>query len=159
MAMMGGSDLAHRLLGRLGRRQVGARFSRDMFDRLDHDDGPSSTTMPIASTSASSENGVEARSPAASMTAKVPISATGTATIGMIVARRLPRKTKTTIEDQHEGPRSGVWITLSIVASTNTVRVVHDVVGDVVGEARLEFLQRLAHALCGCLSALAPGSW
>ncbi len=56
----------------------------------------SSTTMPIARTSASNET-VLAEKPSASMTAKVPIRATGTAMMGMIVARRLPRNTKTTI--------------------------------------------------------------
>ena len=79
----------------------------------------SSTTMPIASTSASSEM-VLAEKPSASMTAKVPISATGTAMMGMSVARKLPRKTKTTIATRTKASIS-VWITLSIVASTNTV--------------------------------------
>ena len=75
--------------------------------------------MPIASTSASSET-VLAEKPSASMTAKVPTSATGTAMIGIRVARRLPRKTKTTIATSTKASIS-VWITLSIVASTNTV--------------------------------------
>ena len=79
----------------------------------------SSTTMPIASTSASSET-VLAEKPSASMTAKVPISATGTAMMGMSVARRLPRKMKTTMATSTKASIS-VWITLSIVASTNTV--------------------------------------
>ena len=79
----------------------------------------SSTTMPIASTRASSEM-VLAEKPSASMTAKVPISATGTAMMGMSVARRLPRKMKTTIATSTKASIS-VWITLSIVAWTNTV--------------------------------------
>ena len=79
----------------------------------------SSTTMPIASTSASSEI-VLAEKPSASMTAKVPIRATGTAMIGIRVARRLPRKTKTTIATSTNASIS-VWMTLSIVAFTNTV--------------------------------------
>ncbi len=54
------------------------------------------------------------------MTAKVPISATGTAMMGMSVARRLPRKMKTTIATSTKASIS-VWITLSIVASTKTV--------------------------------------
>ena len=55
----------------------------------------SSTTMPIASTSASSET-VLALKPSASMTAKVPISETGTAMIGISVVRSLPRNRNTT---------------------------------------------------------------
>ena len=52
--------------------------------------------MPIASTSASSET-VLAEKPSASITAKVPISDTGTAISGISVARTLPRNRKTTI--------------------------------------------------------------
>src|SRR5262249_19303434 len=79
----------------------------------------SSTTMPIASTSANSDT-VLAEKPSASMTAKVPISATGTAMMGISVARKLPRKMKTTIATSTKASIS-VWITLSMVASTNTV--------------------------------------
>ena len=55
----------------------------------------SSTTMPMASTSASSDT-VLAEYPSTSSTAKVPIRLTGTAMIGISVARRLPRNTNTT---------------------------------------------------------------
>ena len=55
----------------------------------------SSTTTPMPRTMASSEI-VLAEKPKASSTAKVPIRLTGMATIGMIVARTLPRKTNTT---------------------------------------------------------------
>ena len=55
----------------------------------------SSTTMPIASTIASSDTVLMVK-PIANITAKVPTSATGTAISGMIVARRLPRKMNTT---------------------------------------------------------------
>ena len=55
----------------------------------------SSTTMPMASTSASSET-VLSEKPRASITAKVPISATGTERSGISVARTLPRNRKTT---------------------------------------------------------------
>ena len=79
----------------------------------------SSTTMPIANTRASSEI-VLAEKPIASMTAKVPIRVTGTAMIGMMVARRLPRKTKTTIETSTKASIR-VVMTLLIVAWTNTV--------------------------------------
>ena len=54
------------------------------------------------------------------MTAKVPTRATGTAMIGMIVARRLPRKMKTTMPTSTKASIS-VLITLLIVAFTNTV--------------------------------------
>ena len=54
------------------------------------------------------------------MTAKVPISATGTAMIGISVARRLPRKMKTTMPTRTKASIS-VLITLLIVACTNTV--------------------------------------
>ena len=63
---------------------------------------------------------VLAEKPSASMMAKVPTSATGTATMGMIVARRLPRKISTTRATRTKASIS-VWITLSMVASTNTV--------------------------------------
>ena len=56
----------------------------------------SSTTMPIARTNARSEM-VLAEKPSANMTANVPTSATGTAMIGIKVARKLPRKTNTTM--------------------------------------------------------------
>src|SRR5215831_4916903 len=55
----------------------------------------SSTRMPIASTIASSDT-VLTEYPIASSTAKVPITLTGTAIAGMMVARRLPRNKKTT---------------------------------------------------------------
>ena len=79
----------------------------------------SSTTMPIASTSASSET-VLALKPSASMTAKVPISETGTAMTGISVVRSLPRNRNTTMATRTNASTS-VWITSSMVASTNTV--------------------------------------
>ena len=79
----------------------------------------SSTTMPIASTSASSET-VFALKPISSRTAKVPISDTGTAMIGISVVRSLPRNRKTTRATSTNASRS-VWMTSSIVAFTNTV--------------------------------------
>ena len=55
----------------------------------------SSTTMPIASTRPNSVS-VLSEKPSADMTAKVPISDTGMAMIGMIAVRQLCRKTMTT---------------------------------------------------------------
>ncbi len=75
--------------------------------------------MPMASTSASSET-VLAEKPSASMTAKVPISETGTAISGIRVARRLPRKRKTTITTSTKASTS-VWITSSMLSLTKTV--------------------------------------
>ena len=51
----------------------------------------SSTTMPTASTSANSDSELIEK-PSASWTAKVPISETGMAMIGMIAARQVCRK-------------------------------------------------------------------
>ncbi len=66
--------------------------------------------MPMASTSASSET-VLAEKPSASITAKVPISDTGTAMIGTSVARTLPRKMKTTMATSTKASIS-VWMHL-----------------------------------------------
>ena len=55
----------------------------------------SSTTMPIASTMPNSVS-VLIENPNASMAASVPISDTGTASIGMSVARQFCRNRKTT---------------------------------------------------------------
>ena len=75
--------------------------------------------MPIASTSASSET-VLAEKPSASITAKVPISDTGTAISGMRVARRLPRNRKTTMTTSTKASIS-VCTTSLMLSLTNTV--------------------------------------
>ena len=79
----------------------------------------SSTTMPMASTTAKSET-VFAVKPSASSAAKVPTSATGTAIVGTSVARRLPRKRKTTRTTSTKAS-SSVWITSDTVSLTNFV--------------------------------------
>ena len=79
----------------------------------------SSTTMPMASTSASSDT-VLSEKPIICITAKVPISATGTAMMGIRVARTLPRNRKTTTATSTKASIR-VFTTLLIVASTNTV--------------------------------------
>ena len=56
----------------------------------------SSTTMPIASTRPNSDRLFRLK-PRADMTAKVPISETGIATIGMIAARHVCRNRMTTM--------------------------------------------------------------
>ena len=63
---------------------------------------------------------VLAEKPKASSTAKVPISDTGTAMIGISVARRLPRNTNTTIATSTKAS-SRVLITSPIVSVTKTV--------------------------------------
>ena len=79
----------------------------------------SSTTMPMASTSAKSVT-VLSDMPSPSSTAKVPISETGIATAGTIVARTLPRKTKTT-RITSTSARTSVSITSLIELSMKSV--------------------------------------
>ena len=79
----------------------------------------SSTTMPIASTSASRET-VLAEYPIASITAKVPMIDTGTATRGISVVRQLPRNRNTTRTTRTMASAS-VRTTSSMVEVTNTV--------------------------------------
>ena len=79
----------------------------------------SSTRIPIASTIASSET-VLAEYPMINSTAKLPITLTGTAIAGMRVARRLPRKTKTTATTSAKAMTS-VINTSWIVAWTKVV--------------------------------------
>ena len=117
MAMIGAviSPIAF-LVASFGRELGSSSITRSTFSTTTI---ASSTTMPIASTSASSET-VLAEKPSASMTAKVPISETGTAMIGISVARSLPRNRKTTIATRTKASTS-VWTTSSMVALTNTV--------------------------------------
>ena len=56
----------------------------------------------------------------ASMTAKVPMTETGTATSGIRVVRSLPRNRKTTMPTSTKASTS-VWITSRTVEVTNTV--------------------------------------
>jgi len=76
----------------------------------------SSTTMPMASTMASSET-VLAEKPSSSSTAKVPIRLTGTAMVGITVARMLPRNSSTTITTSTKAS-TRVTITSFIVSCT-----------------------------------------
>src|SRR3954471_18223973 len=70
----------------------------------------SSTTMPIASTNPNSDR-LLSENPKIAITANVPMSDTGTATIGMIVARQFCRNTSTTINTRMNASIS-VCITL-----------------------------------------------
>ena len=82
----------------------------------------SSTTMPIASTRPNSER-VLIEKPSSGKTAKVPTSETGTASIGMSVARQFCRNTNTTRRTSTIASKS-VWmislmpsLTASVVSS------------------------------------------
>ena len=79
----------------------------------------SSTTMPMASTRPKSDS-VLSEKPRPSITAKVPISDTGTATSGMIDARHVCRNTTTTMTTSRIASNS-VCTTASIDSLTNTV--------------------------------------
>ncbi len=79
----------------------------------------SSTTMPIARTSANSET-VFAEKPIPSMTANVPMIETGTATSGISVVRSLPRNRNTTRPTRMNASIS-VRMTSRTVALTKTV--------------------------------------
>ncbi len=80
----------------------------------------SSTTMPIASTSAKSVS-VFMVKPSAHSPAKAPMSETGTAIIGMIVARQVCRKTNTTASTRSAASK---MVTLTSWMDASTKRVV-----------------------------------
>ena len=75
--------------------------------------------MPMASTRPNSDR-LFSEKPSAAMTANVPTSDTGTAIIGMIVARQFCRKTSTTMKTRTIASIS-VWKTSLIDSSMNTV--------------------------------------
>ncbi len=79
----------------------------------------SSTTIPMASTTASREM-VLAEKPMASRKAKVPTRDTGTAIKGISVARQLPRNRNTTRMTRAKASNS-VCMTFSILALTKSV--------------------------------------
>ena len=97
----------------------------------------SSSTMPTASAKSVT---VLSDIPSASMIAKTPISETGIATMGTIVARMLPRKTKTTEITSTKA--------ISSVSTAFVERTLYEgggveghLVAHAVGKARLEPLQ------------------
>ena len=79
----------------------------------------SSTTIPMASTRPNSERLLREK-PNSRIAANVPTSDTGTATIGMIVARQSWRKTRTTMNTSTTASKS-VFQTSRTLSSTNTV--------------------------------------
>ena len=104
-------------------------------------------------------DGVGARSRAPACTAKVPISDTGTAMIGISVARSLPRKRKTTMRDQDEGLDQRVDDLLDGVLDEDG-GVVDDVVVEILREARGSARSSVgAHRVGDLRRALAPGAW
>ena len=107
----------------------------------------SSTTTPMPSTRASSDT-VLAEKPTASRTANVPIRLTGMATMGMIVARILPRNRNTTSTDQREG--DGERLFDFVDGGGDERRTVVEYAGlQAFGEALAEFVQRRLHARRG----------
>ncbi|MCY1466529.1 hypothetical protein D9M71_848610 [compost metagenome] len=79
----------------------------------------SSTTMPMASTRPNSDRALSEK-PNRCITAKVPISETGTATSGMIEARQVCRNRITTSTTSTRASNR-VWTTASMEPRTNTV--------------------------------------
>src|SRR5678816_3609913 len=79
----------------------------------------SSTTMPIASTRPNSDR-LFSENPSMLMNMNAPMSETGTAIIGMIVARQFCRNTSTTMKTRTNASIN-VWNTLLIDSCTNTV--------------------------------------
>ena len=79
----------------------------------------SSTTMPMASTNPKSDR-LLSEKPNTFITANVPMSDTGTAHSGMIVARQLCRKTSTTMTTSTMASKS-VWMTALMDSSMNFV--------------------------------------
>ena len=117
----------------------------------------SSTTMPMARTSASRET-VLAEKPSASITAKVPMSDTGTAMIGTRVARALPRKTNTTMATSTKASTS-VWITSFDGVLHEHGRVVDHPHVEIGGKAALQALWSALSIPSATATALEPGAW
>ena len=97
----------------------GIRFSRIRRSTFSSTTMASSTTMPIASTSAKSVS-VFIVKPTAQSPAKAPISDTGTAIIGMSVARQVCRNRNTTASTRSAASKM-VLVTSRIEASTKRV--------------------------------------
>ncbi len=111
-------------------------FSMCALDGLDHDDG-------VVDDDADGQHQRRAaracwrRSPSASITAKVPISETGTAISGISVARTAPRNRKTTRTTRTKAS-SSVSTTSWMLSSTNRRGVVGDLEVDALRESRCD---------------------
>ncbi len=88
---------------------------------------------------------------------KVPIRLTGTASVGISVARTLPRNRNTTSTTRMKASIS-VFCTSWIVSVTNDGRVVGDLPGEVLGEALLAVRSSFAAPRSSVAIALAPGA-
>ena len=104
MAITGPDTSAMACDGRLAGRHARAAMWRSTFSTTTI---ASSTTMPMASTRPNSDR-LFSENPSSAMNANVPISETGTATSGMIVARQFWRKTSTTRKTSANGFEQGV---------------------------------------------------
>ena len=74
----------------------------------------------------------------------VPIRLTGTASVGIKVARKLPRNRNTTITTRTKASTS-VFFTSSIVCRDEAGRVVGDFPGQIIGEPALQLADPVAH--------------
>ena len=92
------ADLVHGLVRGVARRSCPAAMLRSTFSTTTI---ASSTTMPMASTRPNRVR-LLSEKPNAAITAKVPISETGMATIGMSAVRQDCRKTMTTSDDEQQ---------------------------------------------------------
>ena len=92
------------------------------------------------------------------MTANVPISDTGTAIIGMSVARQFCRKTSTTMKTRTIASNS-VWKTLVDRLVDEDGRVVDDPVVDALGESLPSAPPSCVLMALAVSRALEPGSW
>ncbi len=95
--------------------------------------------------------------PRATKAAKVPIRDTGTAIMGMRVARRLPRKTKTTMSTRS-------MASTSVVSTSDTDAVTKSVVSSlnpysIPGGKFCDSSFILARTALATSSAFDPGSW
>src|SRR5262249_20503399 len=115
----------------------------------------SSTTIPMASTSASKET-VLAEYPMRSNTANVPTMDTGTATRGMSVVRNLPRNRNTTIATKTMAITI-VQTTSSIVAVTKTVASKNTLCARSLGN-RADSVFMVSRTCFATSTALDPGS-
>ena len=104
------------LVASAGDRSCSSSITRSTFSTTTM---ASSTTMPIASTSASIDT-VLSEAPSAVSTAKVPTRLTGTAMIGIRLARKLPRNRYTTSATSTNAS-SSVCSTARMVSLTKTV--------------------------------------
>ena len=143
IAMIGAVISPMALFGRLGRRELGMLLHHPL-DVLDHDDG-------VVDHDADGEHEREERDRIgriadALSTMKVPIRLTGTASVGISVARTLPRKRKTTITTRMNASIS-VFCTSCDGVGDEARRIVGDLPGQILGKRFCSSAMPLAHRL------------